>query len=189
MTLSKLNMDDERGAVLTQSAKGCTHRVPRPPFWLIVTALDRNRYLPVNVWVGYFVWNFKGYLWNSTQNILPIHWKMWILFTAAGENLRALRFKSSSVFLKRPPATIIMFAKQVHDKIRARLFSKSSLARLQEFWNSATCLYRIKKKNLFKSSCPTGSFTCPGLSGSGKRWALCITIQFIEKYHSRKIGS
>ena len=22
------------------------------------------------------VWNFKGYLWNSTQNILPIHWKM-----------------------------------------------------------------------------------------------------------------
>ena len=22
-----------------------------------------------NVWVRYFVWNFKGYLWNSTQNI------------------------------------------------------------------------------------------------------------------------
>ena len=41
-----------------------------------------------NVWVRYFVWNFKGYLWNSTQNILPIHWKMWILFTS--ENLRAL---------------------------------------------------------------------------------------------------
>ena len=32
----------------------------------------------------------------STQNILPIHWKMWILFT--GENLRALRFKSSYAF-------------------------------------------------------------------------------------------
>ena len=38
MTLSMRNMDDERGAVLTQSAKVCTHRV---------TALDRNRYLPV----------------------------------------------------------------------------------------------------------------------------------------------
>ena len=49
-----------------------------------------------NVWVRYFVWNFKGYLWNSTQNIWPIHWKMWILFS--GENLRALRFKSSYVF-------------------------------------------------------------------------------------------
>ena len=46
-----------------------------------------------NVWVRYFEWNFKGYLWNSTQNILPIHWKLWMLFT--GENLRALRFKSS----------------------------------------------------------------------------------------------
>ena len=34
-----------------------------------------------------FVWNFKGYLWNSTQNIWPIHWKMWILFTC--ENFRA----------------------------------------------------------------------------------------------------
>ena len=41
-----------------------------------------------NVRVRYFVWNFKGSLWNSTQNILPIHWKMCILFT--GENLRAL---------------------------------------------------------------------------------------------------
>ena len=38
--------------------------------------------------VRYFVWNFKGYLWNSTQNILPIHWKRLILFK--GENLRAL---------------------------------------------------------------------------------------------------
>ena len=46
-----------------------------------------------NVWVKYFVWIFKGYLWNSTQNILPIHWKMWISFTY--ENSRALRCKSS----------------------------------------------------------------------------------------------
>ena len=50
------------------------------------------------------MWNFKGYLWNSTQNILPIHWKMWILLTC--ENLRALRVKSSYAFLKRPPGII-----------------------------------------------------------------------------------
>ena len=35
-----------------------------------------------NVWVRYFVWNFKGYLWNSTQNISPIHWKMGFLYMA-----------------------------------------------------------------------------------------------------------
>ena len=54
-----------------------------------------------NAWVRYFVWNFKGNFWNSTQNILPIHWKMRFLYNI--EILRALKFKSSSVFLKRPP--------------------------------------------------------------------------------------
>ena len=49
MTLSVRNMDDERGAMLTQSAKVWTHRVRRPPFWLIVTALGRNRSLPVTL--------------------------------------------------------------------------------------------------------------------------------------------
>ena len=44
----------------------------------------------------YFVWNFKGYLWNSTQNISPIHWKMRFLYSF--ENLRALIFTSSNVF-------------------------------------------------------------------------------------------
>ena len=47
------------------------------------------------------MWNFKGTLWNSTQNILPIHWKIWLLYNI--EILRALRFKSSYAFLKRPP--------------------------------------------------------------------------------------
>ena len=57
-----------------------------------------------NVWVRYFVWNFKGTLWNSTLNILPIHWKMWFLYDL--EILRALRFKSSYPFLKCPPAAL-----------------------------------------------------------------------------------
>ena len=55
---------------------------------------------------------------------------------------------------------------------RACLFSKSSLARLQESWNSSICLYEIKRKNLFKSICLTGSFSCAGPSSSGKWWAL-----------------
>ena len=55
---------------------------------------------------------------------------------------------------------------------RACLFSKSSLARLQEFWNSSIRLYEIKRKNLFKSTCRNGSFTCPWPSGCGNRRAL-----------------
>ena len=39
----------------------------------------------------------KGYLGNSTENILPIHWK--IQFSCSIEILRALRFKSSYAFL------------------------------------------------------------------------------------------
>ena len=54
-----------------------------------------------SVWVWYFVWNFKSSLWNSTQNILPIHWEMWILST--GKILRALRFKGWQVVLKCTP--------------------------------------------------------------------------------------
>ena len=56
------------------------------------------------MWIRYFVWNFKGTLWNSTQNILPIHWKMRFLYNI--EILRALRFKSSYAFLKRPPGML-----------------------------------------------------------------------------------
>ena len=48
-----------------------------------------------------FLWNFKGTLWNSTQNILPIQWKIRIVYNI--EILRALRSKSSYVFLKCPP--------------------------------------------------------------------------------------
>ena len=39
------------------------------------TSLNFQCCIKINVWVRYFVWNFKGYLWNSTQNILPIHEK------------------------------------------------------------------------------------------------------------------
>ena len=49
---------------------------------------------------------------------------------------------------------------------RAPRFSKFSLP---EFFNSLICLYRIKKRNWFKS-------TCPGSSGSGKRWALLTRV-------------
>ena len=28
------------------------------------------------VWIIYLMWNFKGTLWNSTQSILLVHWKV-----------------------------------------------------------------------------------------------------------------
>ena len=50
-----------------------------------------------NVWVRYFVWNFKGY-------ILPIHWKLRSLCCIA--ILRALRFTSSYAVFETPPDDI-----------------------------------------------------------------------------------
>ena len=38
------------------------------------------------------MWNLKGTLWNSTQNIWPIHWKMW--FLAATKQLNEWYFLS-----------------------------------------------------------------------------------------------
>ena len=55
------------------------------------------------------MWNFKGTLWNSTQNILLICWKIWFLYNI--EFLRALRLKSSYTFLKRPPDLIPRLSK------------------------------------------------------------------------------
>ena len=45
-----------------------------------------------NVWIKYFIWNFRGCLWNFTENILFIHWKIWLLYNV--DISRALRFKS-----------------------------------------------------------------------------------------------
>ena len=65
---------------------------------------------------------------------------------------------------------------------RAPFFSKFLLARPIEFCNSSICLinkHRIMKKNVLKSTCPTGSFACPGPMGSGKWWALpqgCVAV-------------
>ena len=72
------------------------------------------------VWVSYFVCNFKEYLWNSTQNILPIQWKIQILYNV--ENWRALRFTSSNVLLKRMPSSLLLWIKW-HSKVILGSFS------------------------------------------------------------------
>ena len=41
-----------------------------------ISMLTCIKMISFNEWVWYFVWNFKWCHWNSTQNILAIHWKM-----------------------------------------------------------------------------------------------------------------
>ena len=40
--------------------------------WDLLNLQHCLKIISFNVWVRYFMWNFKGTLWNSTQNILPI---------------------------------------------------------------------------------------------------------------------
>ena len=46
--------------------------------WELLSFQHCIKIISINVWARYFVWSFKGTLWNSTQNILPIHWKICI---------------------------------------------------------------------------------------------------------------
>ena len=82
------------------------------------------------------MWNFKGTLWNSTQNILPIHWEMRLLNNI--EILRALRFKSSYAFLKHPPGSangpesLLPFQHQIITRNNESLSIWPKMARI--FW-------------------------------------------------------
>ena len=63
-----------------------------------------------NVWGKYFKWNFKGYLWNSTQNILPILWKKQFLLII--ENLKSSQIYELTCILEMSPRPYITL--QVH---------------------------------------------------------------------------
>ena len=53
------------------------------------------------------MWNFKGWLWNSPQTILLIHWN--ITFLSNVKILRALRFKSSYALFECPQDPLSSF--------------------------------------------------------------------------------
>ena len=50
--------------------------------------------------VRYFMWNINSSLWNSTQNILPTHWKMQLVSNI--EISRALDIRACKHFLNTP---------------------------------------------------------------------------------------
>ena len=83
------------------------------------------------------MWNFKGTLWNSTQNILLIHWKIRFLYNIG--ILRALKFKSSYAFLKRPLVTMLHMSRHVQhcrllDSLESKLEQKIFLQELFVSW-------------------------------------------------------
>ena len=55
----------------TMGDKAGNHLKMLSNLWALRSYLLNKRNM-FNVWVRYFVWNFKRHLWNSTQNI-PIH--------------------------------------------------------------------------------------------------------------------
>ena len=69
-------------------------------------------------------------------------------------------FIISRVLWHSPVGTIIWMA-------RASRFSKFSLTQLSDFLNCLICLYKIKIKNLFKSTCPTGCLLASGSQAVG----------------------
>ena len=86
------------------------------------------------------MWNFKGYLWNSKQNIVPIHWKINLLWNI--EILRALRVKSSYALLKRPPGGIFQY-------MPPNLLNKAhQIPNLKCFVSSCSCLCPIENEDV-----------------------------------------
>ena len=53
------------------------------------------------------MWNFKGSLWNSTQNILPIHWQ--ISYTKATDK-KLLNWRAHGHFCNVPLVSQLMFS-------------------------------------------------------------------------------
>ena len=106
-----------------------------------------------------FLWNCKGYLWNSTQNILPIHWKIWLLCNV--ENLRALKFKSSQIYelvciLKHLPGLSIISDIKVHfivtDKTHISLSAVFCKVFIIKIVITLKCIiWNITLKNITKS--------------------------------------
>ena len=93
------------------------------------------------------MWNFKGTLWNSPQNIILIHWKIWFLYNI--EILRALRFKSSYVFLKRPPVQLDELRYECSKSIYATMHGNTGdnfrlLCQVCRYYHSTISYMKIK---------------------------------------------
>ena len=143
------------------------------------------------------MWNFKGTLWNSTQNILPIHWKIWFLCNI--EILRGLRFKSSYAFLKRTPRStdtmVTLWHGNVfhitvwrdcagHRWITSIRASNTELpcfcaVRLNKLLNKHSRCRRFKSISLKWKCCNFDEILITGYLRCGQRWKFCQMTSFL----------
>ena len=121
------------------------------------------------------MWNFKGTLWNSTQNILPIHWKIWLLYNI--EILRALRFKSSYALLKRP-----LVAQRRHGGGRRKAEASPETKLTTERIYYVANIVRLRQPG--QCVClrdPSASFERP-LSNQPPRWPLWDCFEHVQNF-------
>ena len=111
------------------------------------------------------MWNFKATLWNSTQDILPIHCKMCVLF--ACENLRALRFKSSWAFLKR----ILIYATYYDKKICQCQVTTVDLS-LNDQFNQRQHTWIIHVRFIYRMITKHRSSVSKHMRGTGRKDAI-----------------
>ena len=86
------------------------------------------------------MWSFKCTLWNSTQNILPIHWTIWLYNI---KMLWTLKFKSSCASSKYPR---FMDATRCQDWCFV-----SKISEYNSFWSYCSTVKRDKLKCLVQS--------------------------------------
>ena len=106
------------------------------------------------------MWNFKGTLWNSTHNILPMHWKIWFLYYV--EILRALRFKSSYAFLKRPSGIPVGNQSTINSISWYSITRTTGLTMHVSHWGSCSCLLHY------------GSWALCGDAGQSAHWPAVV---------------
>ena len=66
--------------MLTRTGGWCSKQNCYLEFQKLMNSHFSIDYIFFNVWVRCLDWNFKECLWNYTQNVLPIHRKMWFLY-------------------------------------------------------------------------------------------------------------
>ena len=91
------------------------------------------------VWVRHFVWNFEYTIWNSTQNILPIHWKIWYLYSIG--ILELLDLRAHTHFWTPTPSSLDS------GSLTGRGISKCWFALRWMFWHM---MYRKARSTCFR---------------------------------------
>ena len=70
----------------------------------------------------------------------------------------------------------------LHMHWKGSIYTNFFTSQIPKLYMFSICLYRVCKKTLLKSICPTGSFTCPGPAGNGISEALiwfmicCVSV-------------